>query len=501
MKLYSFIALGLSLMLVGCSTHTSEKPTASIAPSTNYSQRSPTALDDFYLADDEETIEALEEINTSLKNNDAAIADRLKNRLIMVVEALPRGYKLMEQFDKDLAANPAGQEFKIFENDPYIKLLFLRDIVERLEQRVASGYAQLWRIYKGKVSDLNTLEIKSRAALYIEAFHRIILAQITPGSGVSVQQAELKRHSLNRLSAILYVLHQKLKEDINLKNMEEKKLYSHFTQLTARIHFGDQKKLNAHYNTHKKSMQSEANKLNDSELSQQLDKDLQDLKNERARLPNSNFVNVSGSNFPANNWALTFDDGPHKSHTQAIAKVLADNKIKGEFFWLSKNITGLKTVAKEIQAAGHHINSHSIDHSNLPKLKESAVKKQVEESAQVINNTVNEQLKIAGLPENFKVEKFRCPYGAGVFPPKSQKVIDAITNAGFTHVLWNVDSLDWQDKNTTSVLNRVLKQMKGAGHGIILFHDIHPIAEAVIPSLVKDAYVTKNKVQWVQVPK
>ena len=42
------------------------------------------------------------------------------------------------------------------------------------------------------------------------------------------------------------------------------------------------------------------------------------------------------------------------------------------------------------------------------------------------------------------------------------------------HVHWNVDRLDWQDKNPQSIFERSKKQIDLRGKGIVLFHDVHP---------------------------
>ena len=43
------------------------------------------------------------------------------------------------------------------------------------------------------------------------------------------------------------------------------------------------------------------------------------------------------------------------------------------------------------------------------------------------------------------------------------------------HVFWNIDTLDWQDKNPKTILALSIKQMNASANnsGIILFHDIH----------------------------
>jgi peptidoglycan/xylan/chitin deacetylase (PgdA/CDA1 family) len=40
-------------------------------------------------------------------------------------------------------------------------------------------------------------------------------------------------------------------------------------------------------------------------------------------------------------------------------------------------------------------------------------------------------------------------------------------------VYWNVDTLDWQDRNPDTLYNRTMKQIARQGRGVILFHDIH----------------------------
>ena len=65
-----------------------------------------------------------------------------------------------------------------------------------------------------------------------------------------------------------------------------------------------------------------------------------------------------------------------------------------------------------------------------------------------------------------------------------------IANAGMVHVFWNVDTLDWQDKNPQSILARTLKQMSAYKGGVILFHDIH--SQSVIASNLLMAHMKKS---------
>ena len=78
-----------------------------------------------------------------------------------------------------------------------------------------------------------------------------------------------------------------------------------------------------------------------------------------------------------------------------------------------------------------------------------------------------------------------------------------IADLGMIHVFWNVDTLDWQDKDPDSIVARAQKQMKTEGHGVILFHDIHPqsvIASKKLVEWTKTLKGTENEIRWVTIP-
>ncbi|NDF15772.1 hypothetical protein EB061_10695 [bacterium] len=72
---------------------------------------------------------------------------------------------------------------------------------------------------------------------------------------------------------------------------------------------------------------------------------------------------------------------------------------------------------------------------------------------------------------------FRLPYGAGV---SLQAVRKDIVKSCMVHVFWNVDTLDWHDRDPEMIATRTRAQIRSQKHGIILFHDIH--AQSVIAS-------------------
>jgi peptidoglycan/xylan/chitin deacetylase (PgdA/CDA1 family) len=145
-----------------------------------------------------------------------------------------------------------------------------------------------------------------------------------------------------------------------------------------------------------------------------------------------------------------------------ILEDLAQQKVPATFFMLTREALANGVAARRIQAAGMDIASHSWTHPQVTKI-----------SAEKQDREISQAAARLGQELGVSVRLFRLPYGAGVANAAIRK---RIADAGMVHVFWNVDTLDWQDKNPESIVERALKQMKAApkDSGIILFHDIHP---------------------------
>jgi len=199
--------------------------------------------------------------------------------------------------------------------------------------------------------------------------------------------------------------------------------------------------------------------------------------------------NVMGLVFPKGVWALTYDDGPNPTHTAAIVKNLDDLGIKATFFWLAQNVIRYQSIVDLVGEKGHARANHSWSHAQLPKLDATGLQKEIVQSTSI-------EQKSYGQPVQF----FRCPYGAGNSVPRIRQMI---ADLKMIHVFWNVDTLDWQDKDPDSIVARSKKQMQAAGHGVVLFHDIHPqsvIASKKLVEWSKTFKGTSNEIRWVTLP-
>lgn len=171
--------------------------------------------------------------------------------------------------------------------------------------------------------------------------------------------------------------------------------------------------------------------------------------------------NLTGNTFKAGRWALTFDDGPSAKHTSAVLTNLEARGLKTSFFWLASLTPSYPTLINRAKDLGMALGNHSFSHANLPKQGAASLQKEIVTSTEVHKKAFG-----------FKPTYFRCPYGA--CGGGGSNIRQMIANQGMVHIFWNIDSLDWQDKNPASIVNRVKKAMAVAKKGIILFHDIHP---------------------------
>ena len=122
---------------------------------------------------------------------------------------------------------------------------------------------------------------------------------------------------------------------------------------------------------------------------------------------------------------------------------------------------------------------HSYNHLNLVKESHDVIDFEIKTAKA---NLVDKSKK--------KISLFRLPYGSGT---RDEYLRKTIADESMVHVFWNVDTLDWKDKNPASIFKRTVLQMDLTPNksGIILFHDIH--AQTVIASKLVMDYLVENK--------
>lgn len=171
--------------------------------------------------------------------------------------------------------------------------------------------------------------------------------------------------------------------------------------------------------------------------------------------------NLTGQEFPAKVWALTFDNGPGLHTTPKVLHHLKSKNLKATFFEIALKVKKHPETSKLLRDAGMEIGSHSYSHKELTKVGGITLQKEIT----LATDTIEKNLKI-------DVQFFRLPFGSGINTPS---VRETIARNNLIHVFWNVDSLDWMAQHPDKIVERVKKLMRKTPRdaGVIVFHDVH----------------------------
>ncbi len=153
--------------------------------------------------------------------------------------------------------------------------------------------------------------------------------------------------------------------------------------------------------------------------------------------------------------ALSFDAAWGNEDTQKILDILAEENVHVTFFmtggWVSKYPDDVKRIAE----AGHDLGNHSESHLQMSTLSMD----QCTEEMQKVHDKVKE---LTGV----EMTLFRPPYG-----DYSDTLIKAATALGYKTIQWDVDSLDWKDYGTDSIINTICNHKHLGNGSIILMHN------------------------------
>ncbi len=166
---------------------------------------------------------------------------------------------------------------------------------------------------------------------------------------------------------------------------------------------------------------------------------------------------------------LTFDDGPHPTYTKEILAALKAQCTKATFFNVGEMVKQYPDVAREVQAEGHTIGTHTWSHPNLGAMSLERAKTQIESTIATEN----------GILANGVAPFFRFPY---LSDPK--RVRDYLASRNIAVFGIDVDSFDYRMHKPDKVVDNVLKGLIETGGGIILFHDIHEVTAKALPTVL-----------------
>ncbi|RCG32413.1 polysaccharide deacetylase family protein [Sphaerisporangium album] len=165
--------------------------------------------------------------------------------------------------------------------------------------------------------------------------------------------------------------------------------------------------------------------------------------------------------------ALTFDDGPF-DYTGKVLDTLAEYHAKATFFVVGQMVTPVtRSYLRRMVSEGHELGNHSWDHPSLPSLSREALSGQLERTQESVKAVTGVTMRL-----------MRPPYGA-----TDGKVEDVTRSTGLAQILWDVDTLDWRDKDSALIARRASEAKPGS---IVLMHDIHRTTVEAVPRLLRE---------------
>lgn len=153
--------------------------------------------------------------------------------------------------------------------------------------------------------------------------------------------------------------------------------------------------------------------------------------------------------------ALSFDAAWGNEDTQEILAILKKHNVHVTFFMTGGWVESYPEDVKSILAAGHDLGNHSENHKNMSQLSDVEIKEEI----MLVHNKVKE---LTG----YDMFLFRPPYG-----DYDNHVITGVENCGYYPIQWSVDSLDWKDYGTDSIIQKVCENSHLENGAIILCHN------------------------------
>jgi polysaccharide deacetylase family sporulation protein PdaB len=174
--------------------------------------------------------------------------------------------------------------------------------------------------------------------------------------------------------------------------------------------------------------------------------------------------------------AISFDCAWGNEDTARILEILANHNVKTTFFMTGGWVESYPEDVKAIYEAGHDLGNHSQNHKNMSQLSETEC---VEELM-----SVHAQVKeLTG----YEMTLFRPPYG-----DYDNEVIRTATAQGYYSIQWDVDSLDWKDYGSASIISTVCEHKHLGNGSIILLHNgskyTADALDALIEGLLQQGY-------------
>src|SRR5690606_26115302 len=144
-------------------------------------------------------------------------------------------------------------------------------------------------------------------------------------------------------------------------------------------------------------------------------------------------------------------DGPGE-YTDELLDILEEHNARATFYLLGSKVGGHKDEVRRMAEEGHEVGNHTWKHDDLATLSADEIKDDAERTDEAIAEVTGE-----------KPRTMRPPYGS--LDDTAREAVEQPI------VLWDVDTLDWQNRDVGKILD--ITKDETADGSVILLHDIH----------------------------
>ena len=150
--------------------------------------------------------------------------------------------------------------------------------------------------------------------------------------------------------------------------------------------------------------------------------------------------------------ALTFDDGPKRGTTDVLLDGLRERGVSATFFLIGSQIAANRDLVARMAAEGHQVGNHTWSHRRLQGAGKAVLEAELGRTDELLTAILGEG--------DYWV---RPPYGQ--LEEWERTLVDVPL------VQWNVDTRDWESRDTDKVVAAILEAAEPGS--IILLHDIY----------------------------
>ena len=166
--------------------------------------------------------------------------------------------------------------------------------------------------------------------------------------------------------------------------------------------------------------------------------------------------------------ALSFDAAWGNEDTAQIMDILANHNVKVTFFMTGGWVESFPEDVKYIASQGHDLGNHSENHKNMSQLSDEEIRSELQKVHDKVKALTGQDMTL-----------FRPPYG-----DYDDQVVTVSRDMGYYPVQWDVDSLDWKDYGTESIIKTVLNHKHLGNGSIILMHNGAKYTPAALDAVI-----------------